>query len=657
MKLSHNLKNIWSKFFLIIWNIIFFCIVIVFVVLHTAAKDKIIEAPIILPKQSPSPVNSLYHYEARIQFPSNIFRYQNNIATIEILNYNWHIDSDIITDIQHTGNGNGRTLLLTTTQPLIDIEILGTIDYKTHFSIAFLYNLCFYFICGIVGWFICLPIFQYTPSFKNHLVPLTTKDTIFLGGVVILCVGIGAFTFWLGFPGVVQIDAWYNVGLHKGNWHPVFISYFLELLYMLFGKHLYYLFLCNLIPFYVGICFIICGFYIRFRTPLALIFIFPTFIGNIYFHNFVQYHSFALPMMLFCLYAMLLFHILASPVLQNKKVVLGFFWIAFFILMFCTLLWRHNAIFSVFPICFVLIFLFLQNNNFNLLRYTVSLAFSAIIMISIVVLVPKILTKDKEYPANHMILMQIAGSCAPANDSSCFLEEWYNPNKTFEDVKKIYRDTPTNPDYFAAPWVDSPVFKTNQELPYLARQWIYSILSHPINFIHHELLFIRNMWFTHPVWILSPKEIQEPFFNPLWITDIKFPENEQKITFTPAQEAIYSFLYTYRITFFIPPVYVAMGIVLLIISSRLLYKKYVRGHQADDNNIQHILLVFVWSTSFASFGTALMVALFSPVTAERYMSPVLPLSLMALIGFIAFLWNRQQKKPCNTRKTESPILY
>ena len=483
--------------------------------------------------------------------------------------------------------------------------------------------------------------FVLPPKHDNLTIqPLRRKDKVFLGAVVLLCIGLCVFQFCLGCPGYHIIGDTYNsIANAKKNWHPVFIAYVTEWLYAIFGKHLYYLFLCNLIPFYTGLCFVVCGLYIRFRSPIALLGIFPIFIGNIYFQNFIQYHSFALPMMLFCLYAMALFYFLTTSVLRYTRFWNRAFWTSFFILMFCAILWRHNAIFSVFPLWIVLSFVFLQNRGLKGKSFykplTILILTSAMLCLAIVIIVPKILTKGQSYPSNHLLLLQIAGACVPADDESCFLQEWYYGGKSFVDVKAAYAKDPRNADPFNVPWWDKQqvLFNPGQKLPHLTSQWLHAIAKYPLNFLQHELGFINAMWIQTPSWIFDAKRLQNKPSHP-WHVSVtnSFPENERSITLTPLREQIYTFLFEHKILLN-HIVGVLIGVILLVLSSILLIaKKRVNA-----------LLVFTFSAAFAAFGSALMIALFSPVPETRYMPPVLPVSLMALIGFVAFVWDWRAK--------------
>lgn len=678
-KKSPSTKSSPTKKFLFILGIVFICFCIAFLSLNQISKTRISQAHIQLlqidskaeskaTKQSNKSPNISFSYQAKLIFSDNLFRFQNNFSNIEIVNISWNqnLDSAHFRDIYL----DGRILHFTSPQQIQDNRIqdnkakhtpddtiqnnttqtpiiLGTLSYKTHFLISFFWTMCLYFVVIIFLWFAGLQLFKLSQNFRQNLPqklvtsappPLEKKDIYFLIGAFLLCAFVCGFTFWLGFPGYHIIgDTYYSIALIKSNWHPVFISYVLQFLYIIFGKHLYYLFLFNLIPFYCGIFFLMAGFYLRFKAPiLAIALILISGIGNIYFQNFVQYHSFSLPMMLFCMYSMILF---LSLVNLRSKALTTALWICVFIIMFFALLWRHNAIFSVFPAFFVICYIYLQGRDLShkafVKKYIALLCASAILALSIVIIIPKLLSHGVAYPTNPTFLHQIAGACVSANDESCFKPEWYMPNKTFEDVKNAYQKYPTSADVLNVPWwnENERVFK-HERLKGLHTMWIQAILKYPKNFLHHELRFIKAMWIQNPGWIFNAQGLQDKGSHP-WHAQIvqDFPENEKNITLSPLQERIYSALYANLPRF--NHIYgVSMGTILLLISSILLCLKRFRN----------ALLVFTFSVSFASFFSALFIALFTPVNETRYMSLVLPLSIVALLGFIAFLYTMRTEK-------------
>ena len=103
-----------------------------------------------------------------------------------------------------------------------------------------------------------------------------------------LCFCVGAFTFWLGFPGfIIDTDTFRVLGFVLEDFGPPMNTPFIWLITLIFGKHTFYLFLLNNITLYLGIWFLIAGFYLRFRSVFALALILIAFIGNIYLGNFI----------------------------------------------------------------------------------------------------------------------------------------------------------------------------------------------------------------------------------------------------------------------------------------------------------------------------------------------------------------------------------
>ena len=109
------------------------------------------------------------------------------------------------------------------------------------------------------------------------------KDYAFLGFAFALCAGICAFSFWMGFPGyIIDLDTFYVLSFDMSNYAPIMNTLFIWLITLIFGKHTFYLFLLNNITLYLGIYFLIAGFYLRYKSAFALTPILIAFIGNIY---------------------------------------------------------------------------------------------------------------------------------------------------------------------------------------------------------------------------------------------------------------------------------------------------------------------------------------------------------------------------------------
>ena len=79
-----------------------------------------------------------------------------------------------------------------------------------------------------------------------------------------------------------------------------------------------------------------------------------------------------------------------------------------------------------------------------------------------------------------------------------------------------------------------------------------------------------------------------------------------------------------------------------MLSSVILWKK--RKDIFANVSQNNALLVFCFSASFASFWSAFFIAVFSPVPESRYMSPILPMSIVALVSFVAFWFDYLARK-------------
>ena len=107
-----------------------------------------------------------------------------------------------------------------------------------------------------------------------------------------------------------------------------------------------------------------------------------------------------------------------------------------------------------------------------------------------------------------------------------------------------------------------------------------------------------------------------------------YPENERKITFSPLQEKIYNYFYQHKILLN-HILSVSTGFILLLVSGGLLF---------FFSSFRNGILLFTLGTSLSTCCTAIMLCVFTPYPDARYMSPVVVLSLISLIGFVTFIY-------------------
>lgn len=204
----------------------------------------------------------------------------------------------------------------------------------------------------------------------------------------------------------------------------------------------------------------------------------------------------------------------------------------------------------------------------------------------------------------------------------------YKDNITFEDVIKLYQESPHIGDYYTR------LFKYNENLISI---WIKSIIKHPLSYLHHtfnySIDFLKlkpySSHSTYKSWILNVNAIQsknKPF---------DFEENEdyfylnKGIDLGSLKKSIYSFIYNCSIRFEIY-IYATITLILFIFSI-ILNIKY---------KLKIDLLIFLFSTASSSIATILILILFTPLPDYRYMYPVIPISIISLISFITFIYDR-----------------
>ncbi len=464
---------------------------------------------------------------------------------------------------------------------------------------------------------------------------MTKKDKWFIGFVVLTAASMFAFVFWLGFPGYIQnVDIYDSLSIKTNHWHPVIIARCLQGLYFLFGEHTFYLFAINIFCFYSGTMLFVLALYLRTRQVAWYALFGVTMIGNIFFQNFTAHHSFTFPMILWLGCSMLFFQILV-PVTHARvrfaaKIATG-------IVLLLALVWRHNAIISIYPLFLLFTYLYLKRKKIGnrvkyALRFISLMLASAVVLIVIVKGYPHLLSHDvTKAMVQHPLLHQIAGMVVPANDRSFIPEEWYEEGKDFNDVVILYKSYPTFADPFNMPGERYKGYRpfVTDGLDGLDAVWLKGLLTYPGNYFKHVSRFIKTMWYQDPTWIHNPDYIQRSHMGVKHgELVLRFPESEQRIKFTPLRKKIYAFFYDHKIRIN-HIIGVSIGFLIFFVSGSI----WVMVPSVRDRE-----LLFPISTSLSTCCTAIGICAFSPWTDPRYMSPVLVLSLISLIGFVAWCY-------------------
>lgn len=292
--------------------------------------------------------------------------------------------------------------------------------------------------------------------------------------------------------------------LNMSGWHPAIVSYMLRFVYIFTGVHVYPLLLLQVIPFYIAIFILIWAVFKKYNTFLALGLILPFFIRQLYLMPVeLMSSSFSL-IWTFLLYSVVLYGVL-NPEFRSKTTK----WIYLFFVgvLFCiALISRQNAIIQVWPVILIGIGIYLNKFELTLWSYLKRfIGFSFLGGLFCIVL-NLVLTSAISHtdngnvlPATPTFLHQIAGSCLPDMDITCFDENWFVPEwkkdpKKWERLKEVYDKNLLFGDALAASWIAEKPFPHYTKFEGLYQKWIYAITKHPYNFWIHVKRFYEFMW-------------------------------------------------------------------------------------------------------------------------------------------------------------------
>ena len=438
---------------------------------------------------------------------------------------------------------------------------------------------------------------------------------------LLICISIFCFNYWLAFPGVTTFDTKESLLLSKSGWHPVIWSYILQFMFFVFGKHVYFLLILSLVPFYLGVYLILMAFYNRYRTWFSLLAIFPVFIGNIFLINFHLHSSSLSANWIFLLYAECFWWILSVP----RRPSWGFL-LMMGITFVITTLSRHNAFIQVIPVSMMMCFMLLPDTWSRLRKiccWCLGLCLPVVISMAVS-------ATSQTQPASSTFLWHIAAACVPADDATCFQKSWYIPDKNWKNIKEAYF---TQND---ANWASYYYSKKSgrifiETLPNdLKKYWLDAVVKYPINFLLFQKKNAQRMWGQefNIEWGRLPMKSTDSIHP--WIKNLipileHFPRHELYVKLTPHQDSIFDFLH--RRLPKIPPMLFLLGNVIAFIFGCLLFYK-------DRKNYP---LIFVIVISFWACVAATIYTLFTPNVHYRYTHPILISNIFSVCGLIAYL--------------------
>ncbi|MEI0612466.1 hypothetical protein [Brachyspira pilosicoli] len=578
-----------------------------------------------------------YSYNFRIKYYNKVFR--NSDIYGVYLNTNKIIkNNDFIKEIKMAGNGSPFGNLIST--KIIDFENIDNISY----------TLSLKNIINIPLWIMIIIISIYFFNKFDKILAYTKKNNLtlynfyinydkfvnkyFFAISFIITVLLILFHFWLLQPGYFcyydDIVAFARAIDGKfRNDYPVIIQLFQTVLNKIFGYHTFYVFLVNIICWYIGLYFIVISVYKKTKLKKSILLFLLSFLANIFFMNTTHNKDITATAYLWLIYSIMFFII--SFEIKNIKILIPIS-IILSILLICSLLWRHNMIVTIYPIFILFAYIILKNRFNNIKIYFISFLFimfiSAFLLIFIYKVNPYIWIKDdntmkysQKASTSHLFMLQIVGTAVLSDDDSFIPKDWYIEGKDFEYLKKLYMNNRVNADVYKYD-INIMPFKF-YEINNVKEVWIKYIKKHPISYMKHIINYMISMFRVRtPIFDYKSIQCKSDLFGFLDYYD------NSGITFTPIKEKIYNILY-YSLLEINVLVFIIIGILIFFISGLIWIFK---------SNYRCNLLLLTFCASFSSFATSMIVGLFTPVTMYRYIYPVIPITLISLIGFLTFIY-------------------
>ena len=576
-----------------------------------------------------------YSYGFRLKYYDKVFRnsdiYGVYIDTNKLIN-----DNNFIKSIKTDGNGSPFGNLIS--YKIIDFEKIDNVNYTLAIKNKIINTILWLLIITISIYFFTQfdKIIYYIKQKKLVLYEFYIRydaivnNNFFIISLIITLL-LMVFHFWLLRPGYF---AYYDdsfvfakaVDHQFQNWFPVIIQIFQSTLNKLFGYHTFYIFLVNIICWYIGLYFIVISVYKKLHSKKALLLFLLSFLANIFFMNTTHNKDVTAIMYLWLIYSIVFFII--SFEIKNKQILIPLS-IILTILLICSLLWRHSMIVTIYPIFILFTYMILKNKFANIKLYAISFISMMLIFAFLLIFIFKInpyiwikdinIAKRTNDATRHLFMLQIVGIAAISNDDSLIPDDWYFEGKDFEYTKNLYVNDRVNADLYK-----DDVFKL-YKIDNLKEVWIKYILKHPISYFKHIINYM-NVIFRLTTPILNDERIQSKSE----MFGFSYYYDNSGITFTPLRKTIYNILY-YTLLEINILVFIITAIVIFFISGLTwIFKSDYRSN----------MLLLVFCSAFASFATSMIVGLFTPLPMYRYIYPVIPMSIISLISFITFIYDR-----------------
>lgn len=470
----------------------------------------------------------------------------------------------------------------------------------------------------------------FTTNLTTNSISLKKEDYIYLFSILLILISFFIFQFWLTNPGYFLYPDTYNsmVLADYSNANPIIITLFLDLMYKIFGVSSIYLFLLNLLLWYIGLFNIICSIYIKYKNPFSILLVFISLLANIFLLN-INHIKDVTAILWIWFSVSILFMIVNISFKSNifNKILKVIFLFSLIIGM----LWRHNMIIAVYPLFIVINFyIIIQNNKKSIIKFIFAMIYSAIILVSIYKYIPELFIRNDfaDYQVNHLFLLQIASCSVDNNDESLIDKRWYNGTNDFNYLKKVYNADKVNADSMTL--TDNAVFKRFISNKDVKKVWLEYIIKYPYSYIKHVFRFAKYLY-TVPTWKISPEELES---KGLYVGTDFFKNNNIKfVKLSKNKFTIYNFLYKY-LPDINTSIFIIISFILFILNIVLIIKYQI---------INKISLLSL-STTISSTAMSCIVPIFTPVILYRYIYPTVILTILSLITFICFTFELKKGK-------------
>ena len=267
-----------------------------------------------------------YSYGFRVKYYDKVFRnsdiYGVYIDTNKLIN-----DNNFIKSIKTDGNGSPFGNLIS--YKIIDFEKIDNVNYTLAIKNKIINTILWLLIITISIYFFTQfdKIIYYIKQKKLVLYEFYIRydaivnNNFFIISLIITLL-LMVFHFWLLRPGYF---AYYDdsfvfakaVDHQFQNWFPVIIQIFQSTLNKLFGYHTFYIFLVNIICWYIGLYFIVISVYKKLHSKKALLLFLLSFLANIFFMNTTHNKDVTAIMYLWLIYSIVFFIIFRVDIIFN----------------------------------------------------------------------------------------------------------------------------------------------------------------------------------------------------------------------------------------------------------------------------------------------------------------------------------------------------